>query len=220
MEEEGTLWIVVGLGNPGPRYRGNRHNVGFMVVDLLSERGEDLRWRRSERFACELSKGQLDTTPVVLVKPQTYMNLSGTSAGPLVRFYGAAPGRVVVIHDDVDLELGRLKVKAGGGDGGHKGLRSLSQELGSGDYLRVRFGVGRPEMGDVTDHVLADFADEERGIVSDQIDRAAEAVTTIMRQGIAAAMNRYNASPKREDNEPTTNEPTKEPSRNPEQADN
>jgi PTH1 family peptidyl-tRNA hydrolase len=222
MGNQSTLWIVVGLGNPGPRYQGNRHNVGFMVVDLLRERGEDLLWRPSERFSCELAEGQLGPTQVVLVKPQTYMNLSGTSAGPLARFYNAEPERVVVIHDDVDLDLGRLKVKTGGGDGGHKGLRSLSHELGSSDYLRVRFGVGRPDLGDdVTDHVLADFTDEEREAVADQIERAAGAVTTIMREGMTAAMNRYNTAPKPKKTEETEKEqPEQEQTPNSEQADN
>jgi PTH1 family peptidyl-tRNA hydrolase len=192
---EADLWIVVGLGNPGPRYEGNRHNIGFMVAEALYRRGRHLQWRSSTRFEAELAKGALGRHDVVLVKPQTFMNLSGRSVGPLARFYRVPPERLIVIHDDVDLEPGRLKVKAGGGDGGHKGIRSTAQELGAADFIRIRCGVGRPEVGEVTDYVLRDFTDGEREILEDEIKRAASAVTTVMNRGLREAMNRYNRPP-------------------------
>jgi len=195
MEQETQLWMVVGLGNPGPRYEGNRHNVGFMVVDRLAQRGDAMRWQHSERFTAELSKGRLERQQVVLVKPQTYMNLSGRCVGPLSRFYQVSPEQVVAVHDDVDLDPGRLKIKSGGGDGGHKGLRSLTQEMGSQQFIRVRCGVGRPACGDVTDYVLQDFAQAERDAVQDQIARASDAVTAVITGGLRTAMNRYNARP-------------------------
>ena len=202
---DGGLWLVVGLGNPGPRYQGNRHNVGFMVVDLVSKHGANFAWTRSDRFSCDLAEGLLAGAPTLLVKPRTFMNLSGTSLAPLSRFHRASPERMVVVHDDVDLEPGRLKVKAGGGDGGHNGLRSLSESLGTGDYLRVRFGVGRPASGEVADHVLSDFDAAELEGVQRGIARAADAVTAILRNGPRDAMNRFNARPRpAEDAEPVT----------------
>jgi peptidyl-tRNA hydrolase, PTH1 family len=190
-----NLWLLVGLGNPGRRYQGNRHNVGFMVADVLASSGEDLQIRPNSRFQAELGKGHLDRQPVLLLKPQTYMNLSGRSAAAVSRFYEVEPERVVVIHDDVDLELGRLRVKAGGGDGGHKGIRSLAQELGSPAFVRVRFGVGRPPVGEVEDFVLQDFRAEERPVVEEATGRAAEAVRAVLGEGVKAAMNRFNGPP-------------------------
>lgn len=191
------LWLVVGLGNPGRRYQGNRHNVGFMVADLLASAGVDLEPRSSSRFQGELGKGSLDGRPVLLLKPQTFMNLSGRSVAAVSRFYEVPPQRIVVIHDDVDLPLGRLRVKAGGGDGGHKGIRSLVQELGSAAFIRVRFGIGRPAMGEVEDFVLQDFAVEEAEEVKEAVGRAAEAVRTVLGEGLRAAMNRFNGPGKR-----------------------
>jgi PTH1 family peptidyl-tRNA hydrolase len=193
VQQESALWMVVGLGNPGPSYRANRHNVGFMVAERL---GEGLDWRSSGRFEAQLAKGRVESQSVLMVKPQTYMNLSGRSVGPLARFYGIEPANVIAIHDDVDLPLGRLKVKRGGGDGGHKGIRSVAQELGSPDFIRIRFGVGRPARGDVTDFVLSDFADSEREEVAAQVERAADAVTAVITRGLRAAMNSHNADPK------------------------
>lgn len=210
MDEESELWIVVGLGNPGSTYRGNRHNVGFMVADRLAE-GSRLEWQPSARFAAELCRGQLARAEVLLVKPQTYMNLSGRSVAPLAQLHGVPTGRIAVVHDDVDLELGRLKVKAGGGDGGHKGLRSLGLELGSPGFVRIRVGVGRPTEGDVTDHVLQDFTAGEQAAVADQVGRAADAVIAVLTRGLRSAMNTYNVRPRRPDEEEDEEgEPTKE----------
>ena len=122
-------WLIAGLGNPGPQYAGNRHNVGFMVVDSLCESDDSLEWKSSSRFQGELAIGTLSRRPVVLVKPQTYMNLSGRTVGPLAHFYRVPAERVIVVHDEVDLPLGRMKIKQGGGDAGHNGLRSVTESL-------------------------------------------------------------------------------------------
>jgi PTH1 family peptidyl-tRNA hydrolase len=185
------LWMLVGLGNPTPRHQGNRHNVGFMVLDALAGSAE-LDWRSSSRFAAEVAKGMLDGQPVVLVKPQTYMNLSGRAAAGVAHFYEVPVDRILAIHDDVDLEPGRLRIKSGGGDGGHKGIRSLAQELGSPGFIRVRFGIGRPEFGEVEDYVLRDFGGPERELVEEAIRRAVDAVETVLHQGLREAMNRHN----------------------------
>lgn len=194
--------MVVGLGNPGAQYQDNRHNVGFMVVDAICEQEESLSWRPSQRFSAEIAKGTLRDQALLLAKPQTYMNLSGRSVAPLARFYRTPPERLLVVHDDVDLELGRLMVKPGGGDAGHKGIRSIIQELGSSEFIRIRFGVGRPELGDVTDHVLKDFRPEELEPVKDQVKRAGKAARTIIGRGLTDAMNRFNRSPKKKTDPP------------------
>lgn len=189
---DAEFWMVVGLGNPDASHRKNRHNIGFMVVDALCDREDDLQWRSSNRFSAELAKGSLRGEAALLVKPQTYMNLSGRSVGPLARFYRIPPERIIAIHDDVDLDLGRLKIKAGGGDGGHKGIKSLAQDLGSPAFIRLRFGIGRPAFGDVTDFVLKDFRAEEWKTVEKQIKQAMKAVGTITKRGLREAMNRHN----------------------------
>ncbi len=200
---EAELWLVVGLGNPGDRYRYNRHNVGFMVVDAIAEGdgGFPWAWQSSRRFSAEHARGTLEGEKVLLVKPQTFMNLSGESVGPLARFYGVPSSRMIVIHDDVDLELGRMKVKQGGGAGGHKGLRSLDQHAGGPGYFRVRCGVGRPEFGDTANYVLGDFPGEEeeqrRALVKD----AMAATHVLLKDGLRRAMNRFNKKPKKASDE-------------------
>jgi PTH1 family peptidyl-tRNA hydrolase len=187
---EDRLWMAVGLGNPGPRYQANRHNIGFMVADLL---GRDRHWEQSRRFDAQFAKLDLaGGQRLLLVKPQTFMNLSGRAAGPLAHFYRVPVQRVIAIHDDVDLEPGRLRVKAGGGDGGHKGIRSLVEGLGGGAFFRIRCGVGRPEVGDVTGFVLQDFTPAEREVLEQQIDRAAQAVESLVTRGLKETMNRFN----------------------------
>ena len=195
------LWLVVGLGNPGRKYQGNRHNVGFMVADALAAAGSDLDWKSSSRFQAELAKGTLDGRAVVLVKPQTYMNASGRAVVAVAGFYGVELERIVAIHDDVDLELGRLRLKSGGGDGGHKGIASMAQDLGGAGFARVRFGVGRPAVGEVADFVLQDFRSEERELVGEQVGRAAEAVRVLLGEGLRVAMNRFNAAPRSKQDE-------------------
>jgi PTH1 family peptidyl-tRNA hydrolase len=184
-------YLVVGLGNPGPRYAATRHNAGFLVVDLLAERvGGRFKTHKSR---ADVVEGRVGGVPVVLVKPRSYMNESG---GPIVaasRFYKVPVERIVVVHDELDLPFGALRLKRGGGDGGHNGLRSASAALGSREYLRVRFGIGRPPgRQDPADFVLREFATAERKDLGYHVDRAADAVEALLANGLEAAQNVYN----------------------------
>ena len=186
--------LVVGLGNPGPAYRGNRHNVGFMVLDLLAER---VGGRFSKHKArADVVEGRLGPPPaprVVLAEPRSYMNESGGPVAGLCGFYKIPVERLVVVHDELDLPYGSLRLKLGGGDNGHNGLRSITRSLGSREYLRVRFGIGRPPgRMDPADYVLRDFSAAERKDLGFHLDRAADAVETLVRDGLDSAQNRYN----------------------------
>lgn len=183
--------LVVGLGNPGPKYAATRHNVGFLVLDLLAERvGGRFKAHKSRSDVLE---GRLAGLPVVLAKPRSYMNESG---GPLVataRFYKVPVERITVVHDELDLPYGALRIKRGGGDGGHNGLRSASSALGSKEYARVRFGIGRPPgRQDPADYVLREFAAAERKDLGYLVDRAADAVETLLADGLETAQNTFN----------------------------
>ena len=182
--------LVAGLGNPGREYERNRHNVGWMVVDELARRHAG-SWRG--KFSGRLAEVRLDDRRLALLKPETYMNESGRSVGAAARFFKVEPDALLVVHDDVDLEPGRLQARAGGGLAGHNGLRSLAQALGSRDFLRLRIGVGRPARGDprpVADYVLSDFEPEEDAEAL--VRRAADAVEVLARDGVDAAQQRFN----------------------------
>ena len=182
--------LVVGLGNPGREHERDRHNVGWMVADELARR-MDGRWRA--KFSGQLAEVRLDALRLALLKPETFMNDSGRSVAAATRFFKVEPGSLLVVHDDVDLEPGRLQARAGGGLAGHNGLRSLAQTLGTQEFLRLRIGVGRPGRGDprsVADYVLSPFelAEDVGALVS----RAADAVETLAREGVEAAQQRFN----------------------------
>src|SRR5919108_5470270 len=182
--------LVVGLGNPGREYADTRHNVGFMVADELARRFGG-SWRG--KFSGELAQVRLDGLRLALLKPQTYMNESGRSVGAALRFFKLEPEALVVVHDEVDLEPGRLQARFGGGLAGHNGLRSIAQQLGTGEFARLRVGVGRPERGDprpVADFVLSPFPAEVD--VETLVRRAADAVETIALAGVEEAQNRFN----------------------------
>jgi len=182
--------LVAGLGNPGREYASTRHNAGWMVLDELARR-EGGSWR--SKFSGQLSETRLDGARLALVKPETYMNESGKSIAAAARFFKAPVDAVLVVHDDVDLEEGRLQARLGGGLAGHNGLRSIAQGLGSHEFLRLRIGVGRPGRGDrrsVADYVLAPFEPETD--VDALVERSADAVETIVRDGLKAAQQRYN----------------------------
>ena len=190
-EQASTLdLLVAGLGNPGREYERTRHNAGWLVLDELARR-HDGSWR--SKFSGSLAEVRLGDLRLALLKPETYMNESGRSVGAAVRFFKVEPEQVLVVHDDVDLEPGRLQARAGGGLAGHNGLRSLAQHLGSQDFLRLRIGVGRPGRGDprsVADWVLSPFAPEEDAEAL--ISRSADAVETISQDGLEAAQQLYN----------------------------
>ena len=190
-EQASTLdLLVVGLGNPGREYERTRHNVGWLVLDELARR-QGGSWR--SKFSGLLSEVRLGDAKLALLKPETYMNESGRSVGAAARFFKLAPEQVLVVHDDVDLEAGRLQARAGGGLAGHNGLRSLAQHLGSQEFERLRIGVGRPGRGDhrsVADYVLASFEpDEDAGAL---VSRGADAVEAIVTDGLEAAQRRFN----------------------------
>jgi len=182
--------LVAGLGNPGREYADTRHNVGFMVADELARRHGG-SWRA--KFSGDLAEMRLDGLRLAVLKPQTYMNESGRSVGAGVRFFKVEPEALLVVHDEVDLEPGRLQARLGGGLAGHNGLRSVAQHLGTPEFARLRIGVGRPERGDprpVADFVLSPFPPEVD--VEGLVARAADAVETVAREGVEEAQNRFN----------------------------
>ena len=182
--------LVAGLGNPGREHECDRHNVGWMVMDELARRHGGT-WK--SKFNGRLAEMRIGERRVALLKPETYMNESGRSIGGAARYFKVTPGALLVVHDDVDLELGRLQARAGGGLAGHNGLRSIAQSLGAQEFLRLRVGVGRPERGDprpVADYVLSPFAADEdpEALVA----RSADAVEALLEDGLAVAQQRYN----------------------------
>lgn len=183
-------WLLVGLGNPGAKYAGHRHNVGFMAVERWADRfatpGAD-GWR--EKFHARTVTLSTPFGRVVVLEPQTYMNRSGQAVGAAAGFFHVPPKQVVVVHDEIDFVLGRVAVKLGGGHGGHNGLRDIIPALGSAEFVRVRMGVGRPVHGEVADWVLSDFGASERAIeLPSMLERAEHAITAILRDGVQAAM--------------------------------
>ncbi|MGV9211192.1 aminoacyl-tRNA hydrolase [Micromonospora sp. RB23] len=193
MTDEAGPWLVVGLGNPGREYAGNRHNVGFMVAELLAGR-VGARFGRHKRAVAEVAEGRLGFggPKLVLVKPLTYMNLSGGPVAALAQFYKVPPAQVVAVHDELDIDFGQVRIKFGGGEGGHNGLRSMSKSLGTKDYARVRFGVGRPPgRQDPADFVLSDFGAAERKELDFLVDRAADVVESVIVKGVEPTQNLY-----------------------------
>jgi PTH1 family peptidyl-tRNA hydrolase len=188
--------IIVGLGNPGPKYETTRHNVGFLAVDRLIE-----RWRApgpSDKYLAEIYSAERKGEKIALVKPQTFMNLSGKSVGPLFGFHKCKPGDMIVIHDEVDLKPLQLRIKTGGGTGGHNGLKSIDQHLGAGNtgYHRVRIGVGKPGPDrpgmDTADWVLGQFSDDELTAIDKLLDRVADAIEMILDGDVNGAMTKFN----------------------------
>ncbi|MFM9033611.1 MAG: aminoacyl-tRNA hydrolase [Mycobacterium sp.] len=185
--------LVVGLGNPGPQYAKTRHNLGFMVADLLAAR-IGAAFKVHKRSGAEVVTGRLGQRPVVLAKTRCYMNESGRQVGPLAKFYSVAPGDVVVIHDELDLDFGKVRLKVGGGEGGHNGLRSVANALGSKEFQRVRVGIGRPPgRKDPAAFVLEPFSAAERGEVPTLCEQAADATELLIEAGLETAQNQVHA---------------------------
>jgi PTH1 family peptidyl-tRNA hydrolase len=183
--------IILGLGNPGPRYLLTRHNVGFRVVDKLSACLKTPLYQT--RYQAFYGKGQVDGRQVVLAKPLTYMNNSGLAAAALCRAFGVEPDRLLAVYDDLDLPPGTIRLRPRGGSGGHNGLKSLIYHLGTEEFPRLRVGIGRPDMGDAADYVLEEFLPEEAGLLEEVLGLAADAALLFVREGTVAAMNRYNS---------------------------
>lgn len=185
-------WLIVGLGNPGAQYQGNRHNVGQMVLDELAARmGAGFK---SHKARAQVLEGRLGIggPRVVLAKPLTYMNVSGGPVAALANFYGISPDRVVAVHDEIDIPFNTVKLKLGGGEGGHNGLRDISKTLATKDYLRVRVGVGRPPgRMDTADYVLRNFSSAELKELPFLLDEAADAVEVLLQDGLTAAQQKF-----------------------------
>lgn len=185
--------LVVGLGNPGPVYAKTRHNVGFMVADLLAGRMGSA-FKVHKKSGAEVTTGRLGDRSVVLAKPRTYMNESGRQVGPLAKFYSISPADIVVIHDELDIDFGRIRLKLGGGEGGHNGLRSVAAALGTKDFQRVRVGVGRPPgRQDAAAFVLDPFNSIERKEVPIICEQAADATELLLKIGLEPAQNTVHA---------------------------
>jgi PTH1 family peptidyl-tRNA hydrolase len=191
------VWLVVGLGNPGPAYAGHRHNVGYLVGDVLAERmGSPFRAHKSGR--AEVVEGRLgpagaETPRVVLARARSYMNESGGAVSTLAKFYKVPPERIIAVHDELDIPYGALRIKLGGGDNGHNGLRSMRASLGTGDFYRVRVGIGRPPgRQDPADFVLSNYSATERKELEINVVEAADAVESLVADGLEKTQQRFN----------------------------
>ena len=187
------MYIIAGLGNPSKEYEGTRHNVGFMAVDALADQLGIAVTERKHKAFC--GKGMIGTEKVILVKPQTFMNNSGESLREVADFYKVEPSNVIVLYDDISLNVGQLRVRSKGSAGGHNGIKSLIQHLGSQEFKRIRVGIGdKPPKMDLADYVLGRFSKTDAKLIEDAVKTAADAVTVIVERGIDTAMNQYNAS--------------------------
>lgn len=186
-----TTFLIAGLGNPGPRYAQTRHNVGFCVIDQLAARFSIPMQDR--KFPAHWGEGRIGGRKVVLVKPMTFMNRSGDAVGALLRYYRIRPQALLVVHDDLDLPLGRIRIARRGGAGGHRGVASIIQAVGGGDFARLKLGIGRPLYGEpVEAYVLDGFYSDQLPAVKEMVDRAAIAALAVLEEGLEAAMNRFN----------------------------
>jgi len=185
------LKLIAGLGNPGDKYAGTRHNIGFLIVDRVAEMAGLALKKKNFQGLCGV--GRIDGVEITLLKPQTYMNRSGASVGSALKSLGVDPGDLIVIHDDIELPFGRLRIKQGGGHGGHNGIRHIREVLGHGEFVRVKVGVDRPPAGgDVSNWVLQNFSSKERKSLTALVDHAAECVRTTLVEGATQAMNQFN----------------------------
>ncbi len=191
--------LIVGLGNPGRGYTNNRHNLGFMCVNHFA-RTHSIKFDKKQGKA-RIGTGEVAGSEVIVARPQTYMNLSGQAVSQLVRKFKISLNDLIVVHDDLDLSLGKIRIRQGGGAAGHKGIKSITAELGSQDFLRIRVGIGRPltttessefTETDIIDYVLGDFTPDERQVVTEALPRVSEAISCLLTEGLTVAMNKYN----------------------------
>lgn len=184
------MHIIVGLGNPGKRYSATRHNVGFETIDLLAKRNNiDVKQLKHRAL---YGKGHINGKKVMLVKPQTFMNLSGQSLLDVVQFYKIDTENIIVVYDDVDIELGSIRVREKGSSGSHNGMKSIIYQIQTDQFPRVRIGIGKSQFGDLSDYVLSEFQKDEIPVILETIEKAALACETIVIEGVLAAMNKYN----------------------------
>ena len=197
--------LIVGLGNPGREYAGTRHNAGFMAADVVAQRLR-LNWRDEKKFSSQTAKLDGHGRRLIVCKPQTFMNVSGEAAGPLAGFYKISPARILVLVDDADLPLGEIRMRAQGSSGGHHGLESIEEHLGSRDFPRIRIGIGRvePAARQIAGYVLGQFSDDDRAVLKEVLERVADQVDCWLASGIEMAMNRFNGTLKRPKQEKET----------------
>ena len=183
------MWVIAGLGNPGRKYSRTRHNIGFMAVEEIAQRnGIEFTDRKEYR----IGRGSIEGHKVILIEPLLYMNRSGSSVKEMIRKYNTQPHELIVIHDDLDMETGKLRIRKTGSSGGHKGVESVIQNIGSKDFIRVKIGIGREPGTQVEDYVLSKFTRQEIPLIKETIDITADAVHTIIADGVDKAMNRFN----------------------------
>ena len=189
------MWLIVGLGNPGKEYEKTRHNVGFLTLDAFARDTHSESFK--ETFSGLTSEANFEEERIFLLKPLTYMNVSGRAVRELVDYYKIPPLHCMVIHDDIDLSLGQIRIKFDGGDGGHKGVRSIIEQLNSPNFIRIRIGVEK--QSNVTKHVLSGFSKKEKLIIEEAIERGVEAIKMILKDGYIKAMNRFNYYKKKDE---------------------
>jgi len=185
-----TMKLVVGLGNPGTKYQGTRHNVGFELIDRLASGGRGASFTR--KFDGQMAETEIDFRRVLLLKPETFMNLSGRAVGQAVRFYKLEPHEILAVCDDLSLPVGKIRIRPGGSDGGQKGLRDIAAHLGTDQFPRLRIGIGEQGDSDAVAYVLSRFRSPERAVIDDSLILASQAVAVWVTQGIDPAMNRFN----------------------------
>ncbi len=190
LETPQGIKLIVGLGNPGTRYADNRHNVGFMIVEQFAD-SNSLDFRR-KKFNARIAEGAIHDTRVLIAKPQTFMNASGEAVSKLFKYYKVAPHDLLVIYDDLDLPLGKIRLRADGSSGGHHGMESIIARIGTSDFPRLRIGIGRPNSDADVDHVLGNFDKQERTTIDDTIVRATKAIETWLEKDITFTMNQFN----------------------------
>ncbi|MFZ5966674.1 MAG: aminoacyl-tRNA hydrolase [Bacillota bacterium] len=186
------MYVIVGLGNPGKQYVGTRHNVGFEVIDALAAKNSISM--NKIRFKAITGEGMLGSEKVLLVKPQTYMNLSGRSVLEIMNFYKLDTEKLIIIYDDIDIDVGKLRIRSKGSAGTHNGMRSIIYEIQTDQFPRVRIGVGKPSRGNLADYVIGRFSKEEQPLVQEVVEDAVSAVEAIVREDINSAMNKFNSS--------------------------
>ncbi|CAN2042819.1 peptidyl-tRNA hydrolase [Candidatus Magnetomoraceae bacterium gMMP-15] len=185
------LYLIAGLGNPGKAYETTRHNLGFMVVDRLSKK-RNIIFDKT-KFSSRFGRGNLNNIPVILAKPMNFMNLSGPPLQGLARFFKIKLKNILVIHDDMDIAFGKIKIKKKGGHGGHNGVRSIMNAFGNGDFVRLRIGIGHPDsVSNMTDHVLGSFNAQEKNLLDKIVNTSCDAIKTILLNGVSKSMNCFN----------------------------
>ena len=190
MNDAHPVWLIVGLGNPGRKYSRTRHNVGFMVAEEIAERNKITFVEKKEGY--RIGRGSVEGRKVLIVEPLLYMNLSGQPLRAVVRKVSVRPDTIVVVHDDLDMETGKLRIRQTGSSGGHKGIESVIQSLGFRDFIRVKIGIGREAGVPAEEYVLKKFRKDEIGLIRDAIQEASEAIRSIISEGVEKAMNKYN----------------------------